>query len=419
MNTQKNTFKNKVISVSRIKRYEQCPLSFKLNYIDKKQRCNNESLVFGSFLHSVLELLIKWVKQEEYSGYIPLETIKQVYMDQWNKFDNICGLEVYKDGFNIIREYLSEKEFDCYDILAVEYEFNVEIDSYIFNGKIDLCEKINDDTIKIIDYKSSRQLYTISEIDSDLQLSLYNIIAKKIWPWAKNIELELHMIRHNKIQKPSRPREDDECIDAVEYMIAIAKRTEDSNTKFTARLNSYCSYCDQCDNCDQFLDIVAGNVNIFKVKTFPMDSDITKLSIHRENLSSVVGILYKRKKELDDLIKARLDHEKDVYVGDLIYYVSIPEGTKYSVPTLLDVLEKFGADKNIAAQEILEVSDVKLKKFIDKVRTKLSVSDRAKLTGALSIIAEKTVENLRLNVRKNKLDVKIGDGKLDFKVKNR
>ena len=276
----KNTFKNSIISVSRIKRYEQCPLSFKLNYIDKKPRGSNEALIFGSFLHSVLEELVKWVKQEEYNGCIPTDKIEDTYKYCWSKFD-ICGIEVFNEGLSIIKDYMDEKKYDCYDIIDIEHEFNVEIDNYTFNGRIDLCEKVNDETIKIIDYKSSRQLYTISEIDSDLQLSVYNIIAKKVWPWAKNIELELHMIRHNKIQKPSKPREDYECINALRYMTAVARRTEDSNTKFLAKLNSYCCYCDQCDNCEAYLDVISGKVNVFKAKTFPMDTDITKLSDHK------------------------------------------------------------------------------------------------------------------------------------------
>jgi len=413
---KKNTFKNTLISVSRIKRYEQCPLSFKLNYIDKKPRCSNDALLFGSLLHAVLETLVKWVKEEEYSGIIPIDIIKQVYQEQWSKFD-ICGIETFNEGQSIILDYLSDKDYNCYDILDIEHEFNIEIDGYIFNGKIDLCEKINDETIRIIDYKSSRQLYTISDIDSDLQLSIYNAVAKKIWPWAKNVELELHMIRHNKIQRPSRPREDGECLNAIRYMIAVAKRTEESNNKFPPKLNSYCSYCDQCDNCEEYQNIALGKVSVYQAKTFPMDSDLVKLSDYRENLSSIVGILYKKKKDLDDLLKAKLEYEKDIHIGDLIYYVSIPEGTTYNSDTLLDTLEKFGVDRSIAMKDILDVSNIKLKKFIEKVREGLSVQDRAKLMGALAVVSEKVSETPRLNVRRNKLNLNLGDSKLDMKLK--
>ena len=76
---------------------------------------------------------------------------------------------------------------------------------------------------------------------------------------------------------------------------------------------------------------------------------------------------------------------------------------------LLDVFENFGANKDDVIQEVLEVSNTKLKKFVSKVREKLDVSNRAKLTAALSMIVEKTIETPRLNVRRNKLNVNIND----------
>ncbi len=396
-----------MISVSRIKRYEQCPLAFKLHYIDKKKGEYGPALAFGSLLHAVLENLYKWAKAEEFQGFIEQSLIHEEYDRQWKNFD-IIGLDEYNEGLEIITDYLKCTEIDCYDILDIEHEFTVEINDYTFNGKIDLVTKVNDDTIRIIDYKSNRQLFTQSEIDSDLQLSVYNIIARDTWKWAKNVELEFHMIRHNKIQKPSEPRTKEQCENAIRYMIAIAKRTEDKNTKFEARLNSYCSYCDQCNNCEEFIKIASCNFPIAQSKTIQLNSNIEELSNYRENLTAIVGILYKKKKELDDLLKTKLEHEKDVSIGDLTYYVSEPESKYYRTAELIDVLEKFGAKKDEALLAICSVNKEKLKNYIENLRKNLDTSKRAKLTAAIAGIEKTSIESPRLNVRKNKLKVDLG-----------
>jgi len=411
-----NSFKNEMISVSRIKRYEQCPLAFKLHYVDKKKGEYSQTLVFGSLLHAVLENLYKWAKEEEFSGFIDPKQIHEEYDRQWKQF-NIVGLDEYNEGLEIITDYLKGTEIDCYDILDIEHEFTVEINDYTFNGKIDLVLKVNDNTIRIIDYKSNRQLFTQSEIDSDLQLSIYNIIARDTWKWVKNVELEFHMLRHNRIQKPSKPRTKEECENAIRYMIAIAKRTEDKNTKFEARLNSFCSYCDQCNNCEEFIKVASCNFSVAQTKTVQLNSSLEDLSNYRENLNSIVSILYKKKKDLDDLLKTKLEHEKDVVVGDLTYYVSEPESSYYRMDELVSVLEKFGAKREDALLAISTVNKEKLKRFIESLRKDLDPSKRAKLTAAIAGVENTSVDSPRLNVRKNKLKVDLGRpvGKFDHK----
>ena len=61
-------FKNQHLSYSRLSRFEQCPLSFKLHYIDKKQADPGVPLRFGKAVHAVLENLVREHMEEEREG---------------------------------------------------------------------------------------------------------------------------------------------------------------------------------------------------------------------------------------------------------------------------------------------------------------------------------------------------------------
>jgi ATP-dependent helicase/DNAse subunit B len=63
-----NEFKNEYLSYSRLNRFETCPLSFKLHYIDEYEPGSNMALRFGKIIHAVLEQLYQEVIDQEHIG---------------------------------------------------------------------------------------------------------------------------------------------------------------------------------------------------------------------------------------------------------------------------------------------------------------------------------------------------------------
>ena len=51
-------FRNAHLSYSRLSRFEQCPLSYRLHYIEKRQAEPGLPLRFGKLVHAVLERLL-------------------------------------------------------------------------------------------------------------------------------------------------------------------------------------------------------------------------------------------------------------------------------------------------------------------------------------------------------------------------
>ena len=81
-------FRNEHVSVSRLKRFEQCALAFYLQYVDKVDRAAGESgrsqpAEFGTVLHDALERTYKWIVEEEYEGRFPEGECLEFFRFAW------------------------------------------------------------------------------------------------------------------------------------------------------------------------------------------------------------------------------------------------------------------------------------------------------------------------------------------------
>lgn len=90
-------------------------------------------------------------------------------------------------------------------------------------------------------YKTNRANFTREEVDDSLQLTLYEVAARRIWPWATKVRLSFAMLRHGLRMTTSRTPEQLEA--ALSYAETLGKMTEESKA-FPARLSTNCAYCD-------------------------------------------------------------------------------------------------------------------------------------------------------------------------------
>ena len=95
------TFTNEHVSVSRLRRYEECPQAFYFQYIDKGERePQGEPAAFGTILHDALERTYAWVVEDEYEGYLPEEVLTRAYREAWTE-SAMVRLPLYQEGLEI------------------------------------------------------------------------------------------------------------------------------------------------------------------------------------------------------------------------------------------------------------------------------------------------------------------------------
>jgi RecB family exonuclease len=368
-------FRNVHLSVSRLKKYETCPRSFYLKYVDKgPEEPSGEPAMFGVVLHLTLELLYSWVVEEEHQGRIPEEKLVQFYREAWTSSETkLADVALYSEGLAILRNYLQvHPEANAYNILGIEKEFNEDFGGFLMNGYIDRIDKVGDDHVEIVDFKSNRMLYTREELDSDLQMTTYGLVARRLFPWAKKFSFSFHMLRHNLTQRTERTAQ--QIDDVVGYVVALGKRSE-SDTTWEAKLNSNCQYCEGRKRCDVYQKAISDKHDFARVATL---DGVDGIAREYERCSKIAKANYARARELEGLLRTKLGEADTLTAAGRVYRLSVSMNTNYDPIRLLDAFERAGVPKERTIRSVMDVGVGKVDAFYTSVAKDLANEEKKK-----------------------------------------
>jgi len=382
---KKHGFRNKHLSYSRLSRFEQCPLSFKLHYIDKKLADPGLPLRFGKLIHAVLEVVVREHMQDERVGPLSEERALELYRQGWGK-EGLAGLELFAEGIKLLQCFVRDQgALDHRDVLAIEKEFRLPVGRFTVLGFIDRVECIDDETVEVIDYKTNRVLFSKGEVDHSLQMSLYHLAARQLWPWAKKVRLTFHMLRHGVRLRTERTDEQLEA--AMAYVEAIGAATEEAK-EFPARLNTNCVYCAHRAQCPAYADALTGKRDVICEDT----SDLESVAREREEVARLAKVLYARKRELEDVLKTHLEDHDELVLAGVRYRMFNTTSLSYPLEPSLHVLQ---SATDLDRDELLARLGTIDKKRLDALLKELGkTTDRARvrlLKTELETIADKSI----------------------------
>ena len=376
-------FTNAHLSYSRLSRFEQCPLSFRFHYVDGLQAEPGLPLRFGKAIHAVLEVLVREHMEQERIGPLSEERALDLWQEAWTK-EGLTGVDVFGEGVEILQRFVRDQGvLDHQDVLAVEKEFRLEVGPFTVLGYIDRINRIDDESIEIVDYKSNRQLFSRDDVDSSLQLSLYELAVRQLWPWAKNVKLTFHMLRHGIRQETSRTPEQLEV--AVRYVQTVGTQTEEASD-FPARLNPNCNFCDHRTQCPAYADAIAGK----RTEVCTDLGDLEAVAAEREEVSHLAKILTSRKYELEGVLKAQLKHQDELILGGRRYAMYRAARTTRPLEATVEIL---GRATGLSWQELIPrlttVDNKALDAVLKDVGKELGRSKSALLRAELEAVASK------------------------------
>jgi len=207
----------KTISYSQVSKYSNCPLSWKLDKIDKHQRFEpNMFLVFGTAFHETFQFYLDTMYKETAVAADKIDLPKLLkdnmskdYSERVAELDGkhfSCAEEMqdfYSDGVAII-EYFKKKRGKYFskkytELVGIEMpifspvEYN---DKIMFMGFMDLVMK-EGDNIKIIDIKTSYMGWKDKKKKKEgNQLRLYKkFFSEQYGTDIKNIEVEYFIVK--------------------------------------------------------------------------------------------------------------------------------------------------------------------------------------------------------------------------------
>lgn len=301
--------KNIKLSASRISSFLGCKQKYWFNYIQKVPKLPNPSFKLGLAVHGALELAGNiWLKKEKFTK----KDIDQI-LEEYDKIAIKEGIDTYSihvEGKDLVKKRLAnfmsgkklislEKKFGFWGKdggLDIVSKYGVPL-----MGAIDKMEEYDEDTLIIIDYKTSKTAPTPDQLKTDVQLSIYDIVARQMYPNYKRIALALDLLKSEILftYRTDAEREDFEVYLKNVYDEMVNLKEEDVQ----ANLHMFCPWCDFNNICSSYKKICEETNYTFS-PIAQLDND--KLISEWESVKATKKILETRERELGMVIMEKI-----------------------------------------------------------------------------------------------------------------
>jgi putative RecB family exonuclease len=360
--------------------FENCPLQYKFNYIDKIKREEESIEAFlGLRFHEVMEKLYQDLRFRVYT----LEELLSYYEDQWSKnyHKNILirkerTADDYKNlGRKCIEDYYRRYHpFNQRRVLAIEKRIEIDLQGdrkYLVQGYIDRIDQKDEGTYEIHDYKTSGSLPEQSYLDQDRQLALYQIGIQNIWRDVDKVKLVWHYVTFDKEMSSTRTKEELEIL--KENIIALINEIENTE-EFLPKESALCNWCAYADLCPKQKH--SYSVNKLSVNKYLDDDGVklvntyAQLDFQKKEYNEKIKEIENELEEIKEVvIKYAEDEGLEIIIGS-DHQLKIYEKQKVSFPaknsegrkTLEEILRKLN--------KLEEVSTLDFYAFEKKIKNR-------------------------------------------------
>lgn len=227
------------LNYSKIKTYLECPVLYKLKYIEGKREGLVPASSLGVSIHRALE-------EYHRNSNDPSELLSY-YDDCWlgAGYANAGEqMEWYLKGKKMLETYAQAEYERKTTVDSTEREFIFQQDQWTLRGKIDRIDKLPDGSWEVIDYKTGTDVDLSLPVTDSLQLGIYSVGARRAWNMQKGIAT-FYFVAFN--QKMSAPFEAFDEQKILNTFIEIGKKIEVSD--FEPNL-THCAACPFNTRCE-------------------------------------------------------------------------------------------------------------------------------------------------------------------------
>lgn len=244
------------LSYSQMEAFKTCPLHYKARYILKLPVPSTAAQSFGTSVHAALNdyylQVLKGEKPKE-------ETLFSLLDKNWineGYLSRVHEKQMKERGKEIMRTFLGKFHQPTSTPLALEQPFIFKITNgnklLKIGGKIDRVDKLEDGRIEIIDYKTGANEPRQTDLDKNLQLTVYALAASQIAEIGvgkkpDEVALSLYYLESGNIYTTTRTAEDLER--AKQELFEIADRI--ANSDFACSRGNLCINCEYKMLCNR------------------------------------------------------------------------------------------------------------------------------------------------------------------------
>src|SRR3989338_8150250 len=213
-------------SYSSIETYLQCPQKYKFQEIDRIRVPKSKEAIFGTLIHDTLKFMFRrdplFTTLDEVVSYFREHWPSREVLEQEPRHDSLKRSwseeeeKIYfEEGVRMLKKFYEKQAPWNFTVVDLESHFEVALpdektgEVHILAGKIDRIDKLPDGTYEIIDYKTSKRMPSQTNLDRNLQLSLYSLGLQRRWPHLapENIKLSLYFLKHSEKLSTTLTRE--------------------------------------------------------------------------------------------------------------------------------------------------------------------------------------------------------------------
>lgn len=375
----------KGLSATGIKDFLQCQLKTVFRYDRQVRRVMNDHARLGIAVHEALEQFTRrMLLKQSFPDQSDYEFAVTTFMNKATS-EGLTDMGFYADGKAMVTEWI-----DRYDpaekILDVEYFFKIKTPEDIpIVGAIDKVRILNDDTIEVVDYKTSRTAMTVWQLRDDIQLSMYDLAASILWPEYSNRVLTLEYPRINKSVSSYRTQNQRDTF--RQFLVSIWKQMNsvvDEETE--GRINNLCSWCDYRNYCTAYGELI----NSDSVVLAPLaDLSPDEFLDQWQRIANQKNILEARHREMKMIASERAVLGENVVSPRKELYSTQAARTNYDIEDVVEIIP--GDD----LYSVLAVNKAKLDRF---------VKDRPELKDPLSRVAKVSYNAPVYRIRERKVE---------------
>lgn len=317
-----------LMSATRMSTFLQCRWKYWCNYVLKLPRRPNPAFKLGIACHGALELAGKiWREKEKFTKH-DIQKIRKEYR-RIAAEEGIENMVIYDDGLNMVLSRLDS--FSVGQIIGIEEKFKVTTpDGVMVIGAMDRVSELNEDTVLVTDYKTSKYFYTDAELKEDIQLSMYDLVASLMYPDYKRIVLSLDYLRGEPVYTYRTYKERQAF---SKYLLSVYQEMFKMEEKHAIpMLNDMCNWCDFNESCPAYIEALEGQ-QIFKKNLMEMTEE--ELVAEYAAIKSRKRIVDEHERKIKQFIMRRIETEnKDVEGDGTVLYVRQNKRTSYDPHTL-------------------------------------------------------------------------------------
>lgn len=355
-----------VLRQSMVNTYLQCPAKFYAIYEEGKEDPGSKFTEMGTAVHAVLEAY--------YNNEFVAEDVDEAFDYYWQKYGP-NEFSDYQDCLAMTKDFLRRNP-EKPNVIATELNFLVNVDGIPLSGTIDRIDRIDERTIRIVDYKTNQRPWSKGELEESIQFHMYDLAALQLKDRLGDFDRIINtyeMLRLGYSQTVEYTM--DELKDFTQWLKIIWTKML-SGVDREARPHQYCINNPIADACKELNAKLLDGVD-------DIADTLEGLTEQLETLKIQEKLVKTRKAEVESLIKEAISQNGgEITVGDKVWSTNSQARTTYPASKAIPALTLNGYSHILP--EIVTINNTNLKKLMSKDDTLALVMERVAETNYTS-----------------------------------